>query len=469
MKSNRPNQNISDLIDNAFCIGCGACSVASPKISLNMNSNGFYRPLINSPLTIQENEKAITICPFSDNSWNEDQLAEELMSELPHHAPVAGKYLSSSIISLNDESIRLQSTSAGFTTWILEKLMQSQEIDGVIHVSEYTNNGVSSPCYSFSISNTISDIRAKSKTRYYPVEMSHVLKRISNDNLIYAIVGLPCFIRAIQNMRRTDVFWRNKIKFTISLFCGHLKSAHFTSHILNSAGVKRNKVSDLDYRAKSPNWVASNYISAVSTRTNTNYIDLNKIPAGSWATGAFKYFACNFCDDIIGETADISIGDAWMLPYKNDWKGHNNIIARNTFIQELISKGSKEGELNVIEESIDFCTYGAAKGGITDRRDGLAYRLSIMDSQNLHRPRKRILPSNQFSNNRKELIAIKMFAGIVTSNLYTFAKAKENTMLFLIPVYLLEFWYKAVRRLRLPFLIVDIVLKFTLKHGWLKR
>jgi len=270
-------------------------------------------------------------------------------------------------------------------------------------------------------------------------------------------------------MRSADAFWQKKIKYTISLFCGHLKSAHFTSYIFDNLNVEANDVTDLDYRAKSPQWTASNYISAVSCGSDAGYIDLNKVPAANWTTGAFKYFACNFCDDILGECADLSIGDAWMAPFKNDWRGHNNVIVRNPFIQNLISIGSEGGDLSVLEKSIDFCTYGAASGGIADRRDGLAYRLSIMDSQGLLRPRKRIQPSSQFSNNRKELIAIKMFFGLLSTNLYTLAKAKQNRLLFRLPAYLIEFWYRSVRRLGLPFRIVDTILRLALKYGWLRR
>ena len=467
--NNSRTKLLSNLIENALCIGCGACSVTSPKISIKMNKDGFYRAVIDQALSDQENTQALEICPFSDSSLNEDQLADKFMPELPFYAPVAGKYISSCVVSLNDESLRLQSTSSGFTTWILENLLKSKEIDGVIHVSGFTNKNESSQNYLYSISTSISDIRAKSKTRYYPVELSHVLKTISSDQLVYAVVGLPCFISAIQNMRSANTFWQNKIKFTISLFCGHLKSRHFTSHILDNSGIASKEVKDLDYRSKSPKWSASNYISSVSSDSRTSYLNLNKIPAASWATGAFKYFACNFCDDILGESADVSIGDAWMDPFKNDWKGHNNVIVRNSFIYSLMISGSQNGELNMIEKSVDYCTYGAAKGGITDRRDGLAYRLSIMDSEKLLRPQKRIQPSTDFSRNRRELIAIKMLFGLLSTNLYTLTKARSERLLFLVPTYILEFWYKFVRKLGLPFCIIDIILRLCLRYNLLRR
>ena len=39
-----------------------------------------------------------------------------------------------------------------------------------------------------------------------------------------------------------------------------------------------------------------------------------------WEYGYFKYKACDFCDDIFAECADITVGDAWLSRYKKDGK-----------------------------------------------------------------------------------------------------------------------------------------------------
>ena len=37
--------------------------------------------------------------------------------------------------------------------------------------------------------------------------------------------------------------------------------------------------------------------------------------------------ACEFCDDVVGETADMSVGDAWLPGYVSDWRGTSVVVS----------------------------------------------------------------------------------------------------------------------------------------------
>ena len=39
---------------------------------------------------------------------------------------------------------------------------------------------------------------------------------------------------------------------------------------------------------------------------------------GDWGAGFFQNPACDACDDVVAETADMSFGDAWVEPYASD-------------------------------------------------------------------------------------------------------------------------------------------------------
>ena len=45
------------------------------------------------------------------------------------------------------------------------------------------------------------------------------------------------------------------------------------------------------------------------------------LPYHLWHYQYFKHNACNFCDDVFGETADITFMDAWLPEYVRDYKG----------------------------------------------------------------------------------------------------------------------------------------------------
>lgn len=58
--------------------------------------------------------------------------------------------------------------------------------------------------FRYRIACTEEEIRAGAKSRYYPVELSEVLQTIRAVPGCYAVVGVPCFIKAFQLLRRED-------------------------------------------------------------------------------------------------------------------------------------------------------------------------------------------------------------------------------------------------------------------------
>ena len=51
----------------------------------------------------------------------------------------------------------------------------------------------------------------------------------------------------------------------------------------------------------------------------------------------FQVNACNYCDDIFAETADVAFGDGWLPEYKMDWQGTNVVVSRHPDIDEIIA------------------------------------------------------------------------------------------------------------------------------------
>ena len=93
-----------------------------------------------------------------------------------------------------------------------------------------------------------------------------------------------------------------------------------------------------------------------------------------WGTGYFKPNACDFCEDLSGELADISLGDAWIPPYNSDGRGHSLIISRTKQAEKIIAEGIANNQL--------FCTgitqrqaFLSQERNYNHRRIGLSYRL----------------------------------------------------------------------------------------------
>src|SRR5690606_18250555 len=71
-----------------------------------------------------------------------------------------------------------------------------------------------------------------------------------------------------------------------------------------------------------------------------------KLYGGNWGWGFFKYKACDYCDDIVGETTDVSVGDAWIEELMEDHRGNNVVVIRNRKIAGIVSQAIEEKRLH---------------------------------------------------------------------------------------------------------------------------
>ncbi|MBK7765543.1 MAG: Coenzyme F420 hydrogenase/dehydrogenase, beta subunit C-terminal domain [Sulfuritalea sp.] len=90
--------------------------------------------------------------------------------------------------------------------------------------------------------------------------------------------------------------------------------------------------------------------------------------------GSFKPRACDFCDDVFAETADIAVMDAWLDQYVNDGRGTSLVITRSGALKALLDSGSATGGLH-LEPVSESDVVESQRGGLNHRRAGLRYRL----------------------------------------------------------------------------------------------
>ena len=155
--------------------------------------------------------------------------------------------------------------------------------------------------------------------------------------------------------------------------------------------------------------------------------------------------ACDWCDDVFGETADVTIGDAWLPGWVQDGLGNNVVIVRNEKVLALIETALDAGRLYL--ESVDAEVAASTQsGGIRDRRDGLAYRLWLDDRSGHWHPLKRVVPRfDHLSIVRRLTYRLRRFVRLRSFVSFRFAK-KIRT----ISVYRFEMrcWHLCFIRLR---------------------
>ncbi|HEY8591487.1 MAG TPA: Coenzyme F420 hydrogenase/dehydrogenase, beta subunit C-terminal domain [Sphingomicrobium sp.] len=383
-----------EIVRSGLCIGCGSCA-ATQGGAMQWDRDGFLKPQLPSPR--EPSETFSHQCPFSPAAANEDQIAGERFPAPAEIDPRIGRFVAAYVGHAVEDPFRRNGSSGGLTSWVAAELLRSGAVDGVAHVAptDPANEGF----FAYRISRNLEDLSRGAKSRYYPVELSSVLREIRDTPGRYAVVGVPCFIKAIHLLRRLDPVIRERVTHTLGLFCGHQKSAAMVESFAWQLGTEVQRVRALDYRIKDESRPANWYRAHLELDDGgVAEQDWWHLADGDWGAGFFQNPACNWCDDVVGETADVSFGDAWVQPYSSDGRGTNVMIVRSAEVAELVDAARLDGRLQLEPVNADFIA-GTQAAGLRHRRDGLAYRLTWRKRG--IKPPKRVAPSADLPLRRK--------------------------------------------------------------------
>lgn len=364
---------------------------------MHLNEHGLYQPTPRSGASLDAfaERRCARTCPFAPEAADEDQLAANRFPQAAHQHPSFGCYQMISAGGVNDSAARARAAAGGLASWVLEQLLGRGAVDRVAMVgpgAEPQTREQSHPLFTYRITCDTATVQACARSRYYPVELTGVVSAMRREPGRYAVVGLPCMIKALHLIAREDADINRSLLYTVGLFCGHLKSAAFTDCLAWQLGFQPGTVREADYRVKRPGHPANRYaFRARDGAGRTRQATMAHLLGGNWGMGLFKPRACDYCDDLTAESADIAIGDAWLPAYIGDSRGTSLAIARHRDLEALLHQGIATGELSLDPLPAE-AVYASQAAGFRHRHDGLADRLARRDAQGLWRPRRRIGP-----------------------------------------------------------------------------
>lgn len=388
---------IAKIVESDLCIGCGMCAGICPQQILKMEWNlyGEYNPVEHQPCSL-ECGLCLKVCPFANNKENEDTIARALYGDITaiNHTSQTGYYLASFVGY--SQKHRTTSASGGLMTWILERLLLEKKVDYVICVAP---TGNPEKLFSFQVFGTIEDLKKGSGSAYYPVEMSGIIQYILITPGKYAITGLPCFIKALRLAQNRNKKLEERIVVTLGLTCGQLKNKHFSEYVSALAGVN-GEVTAVRYRGKDKDKPASNYYYLFRDKSGKeNRIFWNYGISEAWVNRWFTPNACNFCDDVFAECADVTFMDAWLPEYLNDFQGTSLVLVRSLNIQEIVNNGIQSGEISV--NAIPVQKIIQSQDGLVQiKKHQISYHLFLSQKKGLYVPIKREPPKG---------LALKLF------------------------------------------------------------
>jgi len=421
---------IESVVEADMCIGCGVCSAATGgSVRVSLGPLRVFRAELDgaSELDLQ---KASRVCPFSDLSPNEDELAAPQPDSEMHRSKYLGLYTQTFAGRVADRDYLLGSSSGGLASWLTGELLRRGIVDGVINVGQ---SGPEAPgLVQYGITQSVQDPERR-KSQYYACTLAEVLGEVRELSGHFALVGVPCFVKAARALCVEDPEFQKRITVFVGLVCGHYKSHAFAESLAWQVGVPPELLAEVDFRIKKDGLPANHYDFGARQLGSDAWHSRRTLDlvGGNWGHVAFQPSACDYCDDVVGETADVSIGDAWLDRFMADDRGTNVVISRNRQIDKIFADGAEAGAIVTYPLSEDEAVRTQA-GGFRYRRDGLAIRLSDDLSDGKPVPRKRVLPATEgLGTRRAKLMRQRRRMARLSHSAFTLAREQGDLEVYL--------------------------------------
>jgi coenzyme F420 hydrogenase subunit beta len=369
--------SISEVVSNNACIGCGNCEIASKgQYKVQFNKYGLLESNIPSNMIASTNMD--DICPVESN-LDEDYFNSAYKQERLDYNPRVGNYRNVYAAYVNSPS-RVLSSSGGIATHIIKTLFAEGLIDGAIVVN------MAGTYSQYSVIRSVDELESSRKSKYHVTSHADAVSEVLESKGRYVYVGIPCGVKAIKLLCEKDEVLKASIKYTVAVFCGHQKSHAFSEFVAWQSGIKPEEFKGIDYRVKKKERDASKYYYGL---TGAKYKEarVDRLKWMDWGLGLFKPLACDFCDDVSGEAADITVGDAWHKKYSKDYRGTNIVITRTKLMDDLLARSKRDNSISLFEESVDFI-FETQGGNFRHGQDGLLSRLEYLRVKAKWIPRK---------------------------------------------------------------------------------
>lgn len=395
------------VVKGGYDFGTGSWSVVNENIKMKLNNIGEYHPFLEKESRKLSSDEILNLkesC-LSISTDNEDTISKQLFANIPKikYDKKIGYYSGLFIGHVLEEDFRKNGSSGGMGTWILSELVKKNKVDYVISVGENNNDEI---LFKYKISNEIKDIKRTSGTKYYPVEFSEVINFVKNNPGRYVIVGLPSFIMELRLLANLNPIIKERIKYTVGLVCGHQKSKLFADFLAWQCGIEPGKLRKINFRKKMNGSTALDYAIEVTGEINgheqTVTRRMRNLAGKDWGEGLFKVSASDFTDDVMNETADITLGDAWLPEYAKDSKGNNIIIVRNPEIESIIENAIDENRISVDSSNVETI-YKSQASHYRHTRYELRYRLFKKEKKGQWHPIKREVSNKKLPWIRKKI------------------------------------------------------------------
>jgi len=333
---------LESIVANGLCLGCGLCAslAGGDSIEMAITSFGQIRPQARQMLPPAVMEGILAVCPgVSLTGPEEDSYGEAVMH--PIWGPIGDLYRGWAA----DEPIRFRAAAGGMLTALGVHLIRSGKVDAVLHVKASTVDPVLTDAW---ISTTVAEVVEGAQSRYGPAAPLVHVHRLLAEGKRFAVIGKPCDCSAIRNLAAVDPRVRTQIPYLLTLFCGGVPTTHMAHKFAASRGLRPEQIALFRWRGEG--WPGMTHIESKDGRVfeidyDTAWFD----PTVPWTYDI--QFRCKICPDAIGEAADVSCPDGWVMengkPIHREAPGVNVVLPRTSAGRRLIAEAAAAGDIHL--------------------------------------------------------------------------------------------------------------------------
>ncbi|RVT54461.1 hypothetical protein ENE75_01900 [Rubrivivax albus] len=292
-----------------------------------LDEQGFLRPRAEQALSTADQEAVRQVCP-GIGLTHENGVSAAGVAYHPVWGPVASLWAGHA----TDPDIRRRASSGGVLSALLIHLLESRQVDFVLHVRAATDDPLRNDAV---ISTTRDEVAQGAGSRYAPAAPVELLPQALARPGRFAFVGKPCDVAAVRMMMLRDPALAQRIPFLLSFMCAGTPSLRGTHEVLQRMDVPAAQV--VQFRYRGDGWPG--LTRAESRDGSVATMDYNT----SWGTILNRHLQprCKLCADGTGEFADVVCADAWYgkdgYPDFAEREGRSLVLARTAAGRELLN------------------------------------------------------------------------------------------------------------------------------------
>jgi len=344
---NGPLLNVSGVVANGLCTQCGVCAAMCPHkvIDIRRDAHMRYFPTVVSedPCKTRCKSLCVEVCAgiHEDPSlWSRAPIGADSWEDF-----TVGHVDSAWVGYSTDQGIRSRGTSGGLVIGLLTYLLESKKVDGVLTIGPNTKDPLQ---HDIKVVTTAAELADCWGSKYYPMPLGQAFRQLMQAHKKYAVVLLGCHMRSLRLMERRIARLRENIVLRVGLICGYCSGFKGMMDQAEDWGLQDvQSIRRIDYREGK--WPGNVRIQAPQfDRRTVIYNFLARLP---FTTNQ----RCMMCSDLMNETADVVVGDAWLreLTERKD-EGWSVAAVRNRAAAELMLEAQRAGALHL--EPIDVAT-----------------------------------------------------------------------------------------------------------------